>query len=122
MHIFISKLTRKDLTTKDGRAASKFTIITDEGKYYDSWCDDWNKDWKEGDTLNINEAQIQSREYNGKTYLTIKAPNSRAATQNLAVGELKEILNLHTEQLKNLEKMTKAIYDYVIARNAAPRQ
>lgn len=81
MKLFIKKLTKKDVNTQRG-VVGKWTIISDNGKYYDSFVNQWNSNWTEGSTLELQDSQIESREYNGKTYYSIKpiSNSNRQAT------------------------------------------
>ncbi len=119
INIFIAKLTKKDLQTQNG-PASKWTIITDAKVYYDSWVNEWNQDWKEGMTIQVQESQIASRDYNGKTYLSIKPLPKRtsAATGNAVAATAIQELTIKVDAiLKNtneiLQRLTGGVVDDV---------
>lgn len=71
--MFIKKLSLKQVKTKFGDK-EKYLITDENGKLYDCWIGNWNKDWKEGMEIPIKPEQIKSREWEGKTYWSIQAP------------------------------------------------
>lgn len=102
--IFIKKLMIKSIDTIKG-PAEKFTIIDENGKYYSAFRNEWNYDWKEGDTLQLEDSQFVSREYNGKTYVDIK-PLPRKGSP-VAFGM----------EVAKLQKETNDKLDIILAQN-----
>jgi len=71
--MIITELQEKLIETKRG-PAKKFVVKTDDGKTFDSFVNEWNKDWSVGQALSIEPEQWTSREYNGKMYYSVGAP------------------------------------------------
>ena len=71
--MFIKKLSSKQLETKYG-LKDKWIITDENDRMLDAFVGNWNKDWKEGQEIDVKDSQITSREYNGKTYYSIQAP------------------------------------------------
>jgi hypothetical protein len=72
-NMFIKQLNKTTAKTKYGDK-EKWLLNADDGKTYDSFIGLWNKDWQEGQEIEVKETQITNREYNGKTYWSIQAP------------------------------------------------
>lgn len=54
----------------------------------------WNKDWKEGTQIEVDDSQWQSREYNGKIYWTLKAPESAKGGGGQEIEGIKRRLSI----------------------------
>jgi len=68
-------LSKKSVSTQYGDK-EKYNLQFKEkpNQWLDSFVGGWNSDWKIGQQVEISKEQFQSREYEGKTYWTIKAP------------------------------------------------
>ena len=88
--VTIKELSEKTVNTKFGE--KKKWVLTDSvsGRMYDSFHAGWNQRWKAGDTIYVFPEQVSSREWEGKTYYTLKAPNFADLIANLTtrVGAL----------------------------------
>jgi len=107
--MFFKKLSTKDLNTVKG-PARKFLVTDETGKMYDSWMDKWNENWREGDEVKIDPAQITSRLYNGKEYFTINRPASSKTVVAAAVNneKLDKIYQLLSEVNTKVDRLVLA--------------
>jgi len=96
--ITIRKLIRKSMTTKFGDT-TKLIIQAEDGQYFDSWAGQFNQNWAEGQTIEIPDSQIKSREYQGKIYKTLTPPPKADVSQPV-VDMLKQIAD---RQIKHEE-------------------
>jgi len=77
----------------------KWLIVDEASQMYDSWKAQWNANWAEGQTIEVKPEQIQSREYNGKTYKTIRALNSNNASNAQTVDAINRVF----QKLESIE-------------------
>lgn len=90
----IQDIKSQTINTKFGEK-EKFSIKFEENPelWVDCWRGRWNSDFTVGKQVEVDDSQWQSREYNGKTYWTIKAPESaRGGFQDLQ--EIKKRLDI----------------------------
>lgn len=107
-NIFIKKLTVKDIATSRGNA-QKYTIIDENGSYWDSWKDQWNADWKEGQTIEFAESQIRTREYNGKVYKSIAKPSARGGGNAVFDAKTSEIMAVMVNLSNKVDNLTSLV-------------
>lgn len=91
----IEKVELKEISTKYGLKQKYIATFKKEEKKIvaDSWLANWNRDWKEGMEVKIEDNQWQSREYNGKTYWTVRAPEGLGfgANRSALEGRMSQI-------------------------------
>ena len=71
--MIITELQEKLVNTKRG-PAKKFVVKTDDGKMFDCFVGDWNKNWSVGQPISVSPEQWSSREWQGKMYYSVNAP------------------------------------------------
>ena len=73
----IQTITRKMIKTKYGDKEKMSVKFAEKPELLvDVWVAGWSGGWQEGMEVEIEDDQWQEREYQGKTYWTIKAPAS----------------------------------------------
>ncbi len=107
MKIVIRKLTRKPMTTKFGDT-EKLLIQAEDGQFFDSWKAAFNQSWTEGQTIEIPESQIKSREWEGETYKTIAPPPKEGFSQS-QVDIIKPVLDEIKKINDRLDQMLKIV-------------
>lgn len=81
----INRIWQKTVETKFGPKEKYSIEFVEKPKVYiDSWVGEWNKDWKTGDLLEFSETELRKRQYNGREYFTLMAPEAKfnAVTRN----------------------------------------
>jgi hypothetical protein len=79
MQVAIKKIFTNNINTMYG-AKIKYDIYVDVNGQefkFSSWQGNWNKDWTMGTMIDLpesNDSRWQKKDYNGKTYMTLKAP------------------------------------------------
>lgn len=96
MKLKIDKIMEKEVETKYG-LKKKISYICG-GQYYSAWANTWNVGWNVGDEIDV---EVESREYNGKTYYDIKPPMK--PEQKVQQDKLDKILENTEKILKKLE-------------------
>jgi len=74
----ITKIGMQQVNTSYGQK-QKFVVTATDGQKtvtFDSWVGNWNKNWQVGDEIEATKEQWKSRDYNGKTYWSLAAPES----------------------------------------------
>jgi len=99
----IKTLKHKMVNTQYGEKA-KWLITFEESpnQLIDSFVGNWNKNWKIGTKIEIKPEQIQSRQWEGKTYYTLKAPPEARFG-----GVSKEAFDILVERVDTIEKTLK---------------
>lgn len=71
----IEKLDKINVDTKYGNK-EKYLIKFAESpeKLIGCWVGNWNRHWEEGTEIEIEADQMETKEYNDKTYYNLKAP------------------------------------------------
>jgi len=95
MILKIERIAQKNITTKKGAAVS--LSVLSEGKWYGCFKEDWNRDWKRGDEIEIPDDRIYSNESGGRTYLNIKAPPRGAGGGSGSDGVLAKLDAIHKD-------------------------
>ena len=116
MNLTIKRITSKNIETKYGPKV-KYTISVEKGhngtpnQMYDSWVADFNRDWKEGQTIEIKDSQIVPRDYNGKTYFTIAGvPKQETALSQMALQVINDKLEtIVVQNNRILEEIKRAL-------------
>lgn len=89
--------------------------------WVDVWTAGWCQNWKIGDVINTEKEQWQSREYNGKTYWTLKAPASaRGGVSQGQFTTMEEQLNLLASRVAGLEKRMAELEIVEVAEEIPP--
>lgn len=94
----ILKLSRKKVTTKFGEK-EKFDVNgqSEKGTFWaDAWVNKDTQDWSEGQTVT---GYIESRQYNGKTYYTVRP----VSLEEKILEKLERIETLLSGKQNNLE-------------------
>lgn len=113
----ISRYTTKQITTTKGEAT--VFNFNGGGKWYNGFVGKWNKDWKDGVTIEVAESQINTTERNGKKYLNINAPPKAAQGAPGANPEdIKRILKALEIIYKDLQEIKAALF---IVQKDAPK-
>lgn len=96
----IKTLQRKSVKTKYGdKDKYLITFVEKPNQLIDCFVGGWNGSWEVGTEIEVEQEQWQSREYEGKTYWTLKAPAS-ARFQGVGRGEFDD-LKRRVEELWN---------------------
>lgn len=106
--ITITALQKKSVQTKYG-IKEKMSIVASDGITYDSFVGDWNRQWKQGDTVS---GVAESRVYNGKTYWDLKAPPEMRSQQGQSGMAGAQII----AKLEALEKKIDLIMEATVRR------
>ena len=97
MRIVIKRIGRKEIQTKDGLKWN-LSLLGEDGAWYSGWPSDATKDWKEGQTVDVD---VSEKTVGDKTYKNFKpkpvaaapaAPAASLASNAEVVSLLKEMV------------------------------
>lgn len=112
MKIKIEKMDFKDGVAKTGRPYTKISIGY-QGNWYSCFKGQWNSHWKTGDEI---EVETQPRQYNGKTYYDIIAPNKSQSSG----GGFSQASSSMAQDIADVKAMVSEILKKMETRNSSP--
>lgn len=71
----ITKVFRKQETSKDGKPYTRLAIKTQErgDRYLSGFGNKWNENWKEGDVVEIEVTEATAKDKQGRPYLNFRS-------------------------------------------------
>src|SRR5215831_1611523 len=73
MRLRINALNLREISTRHG-PTQVYDLVLSDGQAYDCFVASWNADWSTGREIEFDAAQVQHRQKNGRTYLTLNPP------------------------------------------------
>lgn len=102
MKITIKRIYRKERDTQNGKKWTMSVLGQDDVWYGAGFTDSFNKDWKEGQTIDV---EVKDRIYEGKTYYDIVKPKNNNGKEILEkLGQLELKIDLLLTTFKNNSK------------------